>query len=206
MVSMIEDDIEDVPLAERRRLLASSKNYAGGDAASAAASAGANVTVPAAAAGDSDDEPLFARKGQKGNGGANPAQQTREADPDSSDSSEPESEAEELTASNAKPAKRRRGADSDSSDESALLRGACRVWSYEFVIAYHNHFYNKNDEDNCCWRFSEVVADKDTFTVLRKALKKPRALKSDPSIKFHVEKEDEKHFYIMFDILLGECW
>jgi hypothetical protein len=88
------------------------------------------------------------------------------------------------------------------------------VCTYAFVLAYHNHFYDESVEDNCPWRYSEVVADKEykKFCVVRKALKKPRRLRSDPSIQlkqFHVEKDDEKHFYIMFDnffFLQGACW
>jgi hypothetical protein len=129
--------------------------------------------------GDSDNRPIFGQRNQNGNGGAKPAKRSSEADSDSSDSSE--------------------------ADESVILRGKPNVWTYAFVLAYHNHFYDESVEDNCPWRLSEVVANKEDkkFCVVRKALRKPRQLRSDPSIQFHVEKDDEKHLYIMFDNFAG---
>jgi len=177
-----ESDDEDVPLAQRRQRQPSSEDcvsYASNAASEGAALASA-AELAVAVASLADEASIFGLRGQNGKGGAKPA----------------------------KPAKLSSEEDSDSSqaDETILLRGKPNVWTYAFVLAYHNHFYDESVEDNCPWRFSEVVADKEDkkkFCVVRKALKKPRQLKSDPSIQFHVEKDDEKHFYIMFDNFAG---
>ena len=183
-----ESDSDDLPLAQRQRqplskdCVSCASHAASGDAASASAAALTRGTAAMALLGDdgdSDNRPIFGQRNQNGNGGAKPAKRSSEADSDSSDSSE--------------------------ADESVILRGKPNVWTYAFVLAYHNHFYDESVEDNCPWRLSEVVANKEDkkFCVVRKALRKPRQLRSDPSIQFHVEKDDEKHLYIMFDNFAG---
>jgi hypothetical protein len=100
--------------------------------------------------------------------------------------------------------------DDESEDESEedtpqILKGASRVWSYAFVIALHNFYYDDSKEDNSAWNLGKVVIDKDSkaISVTRTAKYKPKQLEGDPSITFHVEMDDEKHFHIMFDNFAG---
>ena len=170
---------------------------AGGGAASttalAAAPAKLNDTVLAVAcgqeSGDSgttnvsiadldDDTPIFAGRKRKDSGAKSPS------DSDASDSSE-----------------------SSSDDTPISLRKGANVWSFEFCLAIHNHFYDETAEDeNNPWHLSKVEYGKDTIKITRKAQKVPRTLKSNPQISFDVDKvrrDDSDHLYILFDSYAG---
>ena len=171
---------------------------AGGDAASAGA------TVPGAVpAGepelDSDDEPLCGPNGWQNSHGR----------PDGRPENKRKGKEKKRGKDRANLAKRRGPAACDGSeseeDEAAILRGKGPVWTYAFVLAFHNHFYDEAAEDNCPWKLSKAVIDPGTkaISVTRTALKMPRHLTEDPGITFEVEQDDEKHFNIMFDNYAG---
>ena len=85
-----------------------------------------------------DDKPIFAGRKRKDSGAKSPS------DSDASDSSE-----------------------SSSDDTPISLRKGANVWSFEFCLAIHNHFYDETAEDeNNPWHLSKVEYGKDTIKIM----------------------------------------
>jgi hypothetical protein len=162
----------------------------------AAARARARAREGAALSKDDDCVPIFAARlaasGNEIRGAKRRRQDGSDGSKDESDESEDESDDDESE-------------DESEEDIPAILKGASRVWSFDFVMALHNLYYDESKEDNSAWNLGKAVIDKDSkaISVTRTAKYKPKQLKGDPSITFHVEVDDEKHFHIMFDNFAG---
>ena len=156
----------------------------------------ARARAGAALSKDDDGIPIFAARlaaaGKEICGAKRRRQDGSDGSKDESDKSEDESDDDESE-------------DESEEDIPQILKVAGRVWSYDFVMALHNLYYDESKEDNSAWNLSKVVIDKDSkaISVTRTAKYKPKQMKGDPSITFHVEVDDEKHFHIMFDNFAG---